>query len=127
MDHTTAAVDHTTAAVDHTTAAVGHTTAAVGHTTAAVGHTTAAVGHTAVGCISFKFCNHILCCYFQPIMIFLQVYTLDVRNSSAVRQAVYNIISRKNTQSFIPHEFTEQVRNDRDIDHNLLSLVSGMN
>ena len=36
----------------------------------------------------------------------LQVYTLDVCNSSAVRQAVYSIISRKNTQPFIPHKFT---------------------
>jgi len=47
----------------------------------------------------------------------LQVYTLDVRNSSAVRQAVYNIISRKNTQPFIPHEFTQQVKNDTFTTH----------
>ena len=53
----------------------------------------------------------------------LQVYTLDVRNSSAVRQAVYNIISRKNTQPFIPHEFTQQVRNDTFTTHLALFCV----
>ena len=53
---------------------------------------------------------------------------MDVHNSSAVRQAVYNIISRKSTQPFIPREFTQQVRNDRDVHvdlHNLLSRVPG--
>ena len=53
---------------------------------------------------------------------------MDVRNSSAVRQAVYSIISRKNTQPFIPHEFTQQVKNDRNSNSksNSLSLVLGM-
>jgi len=42
--------------------------------------------------------------------LLLQVYTVDVSNSSAVRQAVYSILSRKNMQPFIPYEFTQQVQ-----------------
>lgn len=36
------------------------------------------------------------------------VYTVDPSNSSAVRQAIYSIITRKDTPSFIPLEFTPQ-------------------
>ena len=33
---------------------------------------------------------------------------MDIANSSAVRAAVYKMITRKNPQPFIPHEFTQR-------------------
>ena len=40
----------------------------------------------------------------------LQVYTVDIANHTAVKEAVYKILRRKETAEFIPHEFTQRVR-----------------
>ena len=36
-----------------------------------------------------------------------QVYTLDTHNGSAVRQAVYKIMTNHTHSSFVPREFTQ--------------------
>ena len=35
---------------------------------------------------------------------------MDMKNESAVKRAVYEILERKHFDSFIPHEFTQKVR-----------------
>lgn len=43
-------------------------------------------------------------------MWIFQVYTVDVTNHTAVKEAVYKVLRRKGTGQFIPHEFTQRVR-----------------
>ncbi len=40
----------------------------------------------------------------------MQVYTVNIDNHTAVKEAIYKIIRGKNLENFIPHEFTQRVR-----------------
>ena len=41
---------------------------------------------------------------------YMQVYTVDIGNQTAVREVVYKVLAQKKFEPFIPHEFTQQVR-----------------
>ena len=40
----------------------------------------------------------------------VQVYTVDIDNHTAVREAVYKVLQKKEVEQFIPYEFTQRVR-----------------
>ena len=43
-----------------------------------------------------------------PSSLLYQVYTVDISNASAVREAVYKVMTNRSLSPFIPFEFTQQ-------------------